>query len=50
MFDISGLLGLRPEGKELGRKKRQPMEFRLLQFSFSIRIPQSEFRNSTEGL
>jgi len=41
MFDISGMLGLRPGGKELGRKKHQPMEFRILQFSFSIRNPNS---------
>jgi len=56
MFDISVKFGLWPGGKELVRKKHRVMEFRILncrfrilKFSFSIRIPQSTFRNSKEG-
>ena len=52
-FDISKMLGSWRGGKELGRKKHRPLEFRIsncgfriLEFSFSIRIPQSAFCNS----
>jgi hypothetical protein len=47
------MLGLWLGGKGLVRKKHRPFEFRILNcgfrilgFSFSIRIPQSTFRNS----
>jgi hypothetical protein len=49
------MLGLWPGGKELLDKKHRPIQFRIsncgfriLGFSFSIRIPQSTIRNSGE--
>jgi len=52
-FDVSGKLRLWTGRKGLVRKKHRPFQFRIsncgfriLGLSFSIRIPQSTFRNS----
>jgi hypothetical protein len=47
---ISGMLGSWPGRKGLVLKKHRPIGFRLLGFCFSIRIPQSAFRNSNGPL